>query len=201
LAQTTTLPPPPQALAQMKQFLGLTDDQVNAILKNNSDYNSFSLQQQRQIQNAQLQIAVETAKDPLDPVALGTLYAGIESACRDLRDRSATSQKQNISILTDGQRAKLNVLNDALKLAPIISEAQFGNLLGSAGYSSFFTSSSGNLSVIYGSPGIFGCGGPGSFIRSGDFSATLPAVGNTTQPERNFGASLDPADGLSEKAR
>jgi len=30
----------------------------------------------------------------------------------------------NISVLTDPQKVKLNVLNDALKLAPTISEAQ-----------------------------------------------------------------------------
>src|SRR5258708_9540449 len=97
-----------------------------------NDYNTFSLQQQRQIQNAQSQIAVETAKEPVDPMAIGTLYAGIESACRDLRDKAATSQTQNISVLTDVQKVKLNALNDAMKLAPIISEAQSGNLLGTA---------------------------------------------------------------------
>ena len=108
-SQTTTLPPQ-QALPQVRQFLGLTDSQVTTILQNNNDYNAFSFQQQQQIRNAQSQIAVETAKDPLDPMALGTLYAGIESACRELRDRAATSQKQNISILTDAQKTKLNVL-------------------------------------------------------------------------------------------
>ena len=99
-SQPTTLPPQ-QALPQVRQFLGLTDSQVTTILQNNNDYNAFSIQQQRQIQNAQSQIAVETSKDSLDPMAIGTLYAGIESACRDLRDKAATSQTQNISILTD----------------------------------------------------------------------------------------------------
>src|SRR5438445_45971 len=121
-SQTTTLPPQ-QALPQVQQFLGLSDSQVTTILQNNTDYNAFSVQQQRQIQNAQSQIAVETAKDSLDPMAIGTLYAGIETACRDLRDKAVTSQKQNISILTDAQKVKLNTLNDAMKLAPVISEA------------------------------------------------------------------------------
>src|SRR5262245_4252312 len=131
-SQTTTLPPPQQALSQVRQFLGLTDSQVSAILQNNSDFNTFYSQQQRQIQNAQSQIAVETAKEQLDPMALGTLYAGIESACLELRDRAASSQKQNISILTDAQKARLNTLNDAMKLFPTISEAQSANLLGSS---------------------------------------------------------------------
>jgi hypothetical protein len=193
-------PFPVQPLSQVQQYLGLTDSQVSAILQNNNDYATFSFQQQRQIQNAQSQIAVETAKDQLDPIALGTLYAGIESACRDLRDRAATSQKQNISVLTDAQRTKLGVLNDAIKLAPIISEAQSGNLLGSVGFSPvLFISSFGNtIGGITGYPAIFGCGGPGvSIFRSGDFSSVLPTDGNATQLDRNFGASPDPAKGSS----
>src|SRR5262245_33684683 len=92
-SQTSTLPPPQQAFSQVRQFLSLTDDQVVAILQNNSEYNAFSLQQQRLIANAQSQIAVETAKDRVDPMALGTLYTGIESACRDLRDKAAYSRR------------------------------------------------------------------------------------------------------------
>src|SRR5260370_27961841 len=82
-SQTTTFPQP---LSQVQQFLGLTDSQVSAIFQNNNDYSAFVFQQQRQIQNAQFQIAVETAKHPLDPMALGTLYTGIESPSRALRD-------------------------------------------------------------------------------------------------------------------
>src|ERR1043166_7533629 len=47
----------PSPLSQVKQFLGLTDTQVNAILQNNDDYNRFSFQQQDAIRNAQSQIA------------------------------------------------------------------------------------------------------------------------------------------------
>jgi hypothetical protein len=191
----TTLPLPQQPLSQVRQFFGLSDAQVSAILRNNNDFNIFSSQQQRQIQNAQSQIAVEIAKDQIDPMAVGTLYAGIENACRELRDKAATSQKQNISILTDAQRAKLNVLNDAIKLAPVISEAQYGNLLGSVGLSPlFFTSSSGGASfgVISGAP--FGCSSPGLVIRNGDFGSATFADGNVIQPGRNLGASSDPAN-------
>src|SRR5438128_1706327 len=127
-AWSQTAPPPQQAFPQVRQFLALSDSQVTTILQNNNDYNTFSFQQQRVIQNAQSQIAVETAKDPLDPMAIGTLYAGIESACRDLRDKASTAQRQNISILTDAQKGKLNMLNDAMKLIPITSEAQSANL-------------------------------------------------------------------------
>src|SRR5260370_9874254 len=201
LSQTTTLPLPQQSLSQVRQFLGLTDGQVNSILKNNNDYNTFSFQQQRQIQNAQSQISVEIAKDQIDPMAVGTLYAGIESACRELRDRAATSQKQNISILTDAQKAKLNVLNDAMKLAPTISEAQFANLLGSPNSPPFAFSafSSGIIAGVLGFPPVPGCGVngiPTAAFRSGDFSPVPPVNGNAIHPNRNVGVSPDSANGL-----
>src|SRR6266404_471211 len=79
-------PTSPQPIT-LQQFLDLSNDQAGAIVKNNEDYNTFSFQQQRQIRNAQSQIAVEIANDHVDPMAVGTLYAGIESACRDLRDK------------------------------------------------------------------------------------------------------------------
>src|SRR5437016_3942698 len=116
---TTAVPNPPLPL--VRQFLGLSDAQVTAILQNNRAYNAFSLEQQRQIQNAQFQISVETAKDSLDPLAIGTLHAGIETSCRGLRDKAAAAQQQNISILMDAQKAKLNALDEASTLGPTIS--------------------------------------------------------------------------------
>jgi hypothetical protein len=177
-SQTTTFPTPQQPLSQVKQFLSLTDSQVSAIVQNNNDYNTFSFQQQQTIQHAQAQIAVETAKDQLDPVAIGTLYAGIESACRDLRNKAASSQTQNVSILTDAQKAKLNMLNDAMKLVPTISEAQSGNLLPSPNAPPFAFSafSSGIIAGVLGFPSVPGCNVniPTLAFRSGDFSSTLP---------------------------
>jgi hypothetical protein len=199
-SQTTTLPPPQQALSQLRQFLSLTDSQVTAILQSNGDYNAFSFQQQRQIQNALTQISVETAKDQIDPMALGYLYAGIETACRELRDRAATSQKQNLSVLTDPQKAKLNMLGDAMKLIPMISEAQSGNLLGSTTPFAFSAFSSGIITGILGFPSVPGCGVngvPTLAFRSGDFSSSPLGDGNAIQPGRNLRASPDPANGLS----
>lgn len=158
-SQPTPLPPPQGIFPQIRQFLGLTDTQLSAILQNNSDYNAFSSQQQQLIRNAQTEIAVQTAKDQLDPMAIGTLYAGIESACRDLRDKAAASRQQNLSVLTDAQKAKLNMLSDAIKLFPVISEAQSGNLLGSPNSPpySFSSYSSGIITGVTGFPPVSGC--------------------------------------------
>jgi hypothetical protein len=166
--QTNPLPLPPSQLAfpQLKQYLTLTDAQISAIIQSNADYNAFSLQQQRQIQNAQSQIAFETTRDRLDPTALGTLYAGIENACRDLRDKAASAQRQNLAVLTDIQKAKLTALNDAMKLAPVISEAQFGNLLAPANSPplSFTSFQVGLIAGITSFPPISGCAVPAPVV-------------------------------------
>jgi hypothetical protein len=177
--------PPQQPLSQVKQFLGLTDSQVSAIIQNNNDYNTFSFQQQQTIQHAQAQIAVETAQDQLDPVAIGSLYAGIESACRDLRSKAARSQQQNLSLLTDVQRAKLNMLNDAMKLAPIISEAQSGNLLGSVGSAPYSFDTGSTFTATYAgfsfNSGVSGCGVNGGI--GGGLGGILPQpLPSPTQP-------------------
>jgi hypothetical protein len=65
--------------------------------------------------------------------------------------------------LTDAQKAKLNMLSDAIKLAPIISEAQSGNLLGSTNSPpfGFFTFASGSFTSLIGFPqGVSGCASP-----------------------------------------
>jgi hypothetical protein len=150
------VPTPP--LSQVRQYLGLTDDQVNAILQNNNDYNNYSFQQQGQILQAQSQIATETAKDTLDPMAIGVQYVTIENICRGLRAMAASSQQQNIAVLTDAQMVKLNALSDAMKLIPTISEAQSGNLLGSANATTFaFTTTSSFSSAFFGFSSVAGC--------------------------------------------
>jgi hypothetical protein len=166
-SQTTTSPQP---LSQLQQFLSLTDDQVKAILQNNSDYNTFTFQQEQQIQQSQIQIALETAKPQLDPMALGLLYAGIETSCRSLRDKAAATQQQNVSVLTDSQKAKLNMLNDAIKLSPTISAAESANLLGSTGASPFFFNT--------GSFSNFILGGVTGFLPGGVSGCVSPFPGN-----------------------
>ena len=132
-----------QPLAQIKQFLQLSDAQLQTILADNDDYNRFTADKQNRIAQVQTEIAAETGKSQLDPNALGIRYAEIEGICREMRDKAATSQKQNLAVLNDVQKSRLNILSDALKLAPVISDAQSGNLMGGSTSAPYgFTSSS-----------------------------------------------------------
>jgi hypothetical protein len=118
------------ALAQLRQFLALSDSQLQTILANNDDYNRWSMEKQNRVRQVQAEIAGETAREPLDPYALGIRYAEIETICRQMKDRAAEDRAKNLAILAGPQKEKLKVLEDAVALAPVISEAQAGNLIG-----------------------------------------------------------------------
>jgi hypothetical protein len=194
MAQTVPNPWFYQPLGQVQQYLQLTDVQLQGILSNNGEYNQFALTKQNRISQLQTEIASETAKDALDPMALGVRYAEIESICREMKDQAATYQQKNTGVLTDPQKAKLQVLQEALKLAPVISDAQSGNLLGRSTYAPpFFTSTSGGSigSVIGGVLGpVSGCYSPvpTAIVRSGDFSAAPSGTHRATSgtPQKWF---------------
>lgn len=48
-----------------------------------------------------------------------------------MKDRANEYRTRNMNVFNQAQKAKLTVLEEAMKLAPVISEAQSGNLLGS----------------------------------------------------------------------
>ncbi len=154
-AQTPTYPGLyPQPLAQVKEFLQLSDAQVQIILANNEEYNRWSAAKQARGSQVQGEIAEETAKDVLNPMALGVRYVEVETICREMKAQAAVSLKKNVDVLTAPQKAKLQVLQDAIKLAPVISDAQSGNLLATSGFfPQFFSSGNGIFSAIIGGIG------------------------------------------------
>jgi hypothetical protein len=166
-----------QPLAQVREFLQLSDSQLQTILTNNGEYNRWAFEKQTRIQQVQTEIVHETAKENLDPVALGVRYAEVETTCREMKLQAATYQKKNADVLTDAQKAKMKILEEAMKLAPVIGESQGGNLMGGFAYAPlFFTSTSGGVggSLIGGViPTANGCYSPGltAVIRTGDFSS------------------------------
>jgi hypothetical protein len=122
--------PPRQLLPQVRDFLQLTNSQVLGIALNNDEYNRNIQDRLQRVRQVQTEIAVETAKDPVDPAQLGVRYTEIELICRELRDLANNLQKQNLALLTDEQRTRLKALDDVYKLLPVLIEAQMSNLLG-----------------------------------------------------------------------
>lgn len=170
------IPVPYSPLAQVREFLQLTDSQVQSILANNDEYDRFASEEQSRIAQVQREIVEETAKSPLDPNALGIRYAEIETICREMTDRAKEFRAKNLDVLNDAQKAKVKVLEDAIKLAPVISEAGFANLAGdivSAPYA--FAGSSVWIGAVSGGTSSFSsgaCYSPFPWFDTTSFAAT-----------------------------
>src|SRR5262249_30888621 len=94
---------------------------------------------------------------------------------------AATSQQQNLSVLTDAQKVKLNMLMDAVKLASTIAEAQNGNLLGSIGSPPFGFTGSGSFTST---SGFSFSGVPGCSIASVLTGSFFGLVGTPLSPQQ-----------------
>ena len=116
-------------LPQIKQYLQLTDTQVEAIKKNGQQFNNWLVPKLQRMTQVRSEISVETGKEVLDPMALGLRYVEIEAICRQIGEHEEQARKDNAAALTEPQRAKLKTLDDAAKLFPLISEAQSAYLL------------------------------------------------------------------------
>lgn len=128
---------------QLKDFLQLSDGQFQTILMNNDEYNRWASEKQTRIAQVQTEIADETARSPLDPNALGVRYVEVETICREMKDKANEYRTRNLDVLSQDQKTRLKVSEDAMKLAPLISQAQSGNLIGTLSYAPpFFTSTS-----------------------------------------------------------
>jgi hypothetical protein len=117
----------------LKTYLGLTEAQIMQIVTNLDEYGRLVAQRQQRINQVQSEVQQETEKSPLDPAALGIRYAEIETICRNVREEAAAAQNRNLTLLTDVQKAKLKVLEDAYKLLPVITEAQSAGVLAPPG--------------------------------------------------------------------
>lgn len=113
----------------LRRFLDLSNTQVDAISRLNGDYRRKVSEKQDRMNQVRGEIAEETQKDILDPMALGLRYVEIEAIQRDLRDQLTNVRLLIRQTLNDAQRAKLKALDDAIKLQPVIGEAQCENML------------------------------------------------------------------------
>lgn len=113
----------------LKQYLQLTDAQYVKLLDNQTQYQRIVSNHQRRMGQLQNEIGIETARERPDPTELGTRYAEIEMICRQVGNEAKQLRTQNLSLLTEPQKTRLKALEDALKLMPIVSQAQSASLL------------------------------------------------------------------------
>ncbi len=114
---------------QLKTYLELTDAQVAAITKANSDLNAFrATKVQRQFQ-VQMELTQETAKQTVDAVALGLRHAELEVIRRELAAEQKKTATAVQNLLTAPQKAKLATLQQALQLYSLACTAIDQNVL------------------------------------------------------------------------
>lgn len=122
-SQSSAAPP------TLAQYLGLTDAQVQAISEVSQSYSGFSSQKAERAWTVRTELTQETAKETLDPMALGLRYLELEAIHRALVSENAAAVKKVQALMTPEQIAKLNALNEALKLYPTACNAALGQYL------------------------------------------------------------------------
>jgi hypothetical protein len=145
LSQAQVVSPVPTPLLplfppELKQYLTLSDGQVQQLNGLNAGYTRLTLQKSARTAQVYREIAEETTKPTLDPMALGLRYVELEAIRRELADARKKLQDQSLAVLSDAQKTKLKTLDDARKLQPLISQAECENLLEPAavqGYAGF----------------------------------------------------------------
>lgn len=124
-------PPVPEVaapLTELREYLSLSEAQLNAMLAINREFNLLLAQREQRLRQVDQEIAEETRKESLDPQALGIRYAESEAICRELRAQYADVHRRHRASLTPGQSARLRTLEEAQRLMPAISQAQQLNI-------------------------------------------------------------------------
>jgi len=135
------LRPTPRFPEALREFLALNDAQTTKISDQNGALVRWTSDRSRRMFQVQAEIFVETAREPLDPSALGLRYAEVEAIRREIAERTKKQLAENVAVLTPAQQTKLKALEEALKLVSTGYEAKAVRLLpdecAPAGFASF----------------------------------------------------------------
>jgi len=118
-----------RAYPQLGRYLGLTSAQYESMLEARKRFwDGAALTRMMAVV---AEIREETARDLIDPTALGVRYAEVEAIRRKISENGRNLTAASVELLTPGQRVKLDALREAMGLRPIIDEARSFELLGS----------------------------------------------------------------------
>lgn len=123
--------------AQLGEFLSLTSGQADSVIRLNTDYNRYTAEKQARMAQVQRELAEETARPQLDPMALGLRYVELETIRRELNDQLRQTRADIAATLTDAQKPRIKTLEDAAGLQPLIAEAQCYNLIAAPSFATF----------------------------------------------------------------
>ena len=127
-----TILPFPLFPPELQKYLDLGNTQVDAIRRANLDLTTFNARKQFRMAQVQAEIREWTVKDPIDAMQLGVRYAELEGMRREIGDEQKKAVAKVRGVLNAAQLAKLKVLEDAVKLQPLINDAVCENLMSPA---------------------------------------------------------------------
>jgi len=118
------LPAPPRpSFDELKTFLGLTDSQVQA-LQDLRRQEAQALQTiHQEIGQKERTLHEQIRGGSTDALAIGTLLLDIESLRKRVAATDGDLRAQAVNTLTPEQKTKLNLLQDAARLQPVIHQA------------------------------------------------------------------------------
>ncbi|MCC7154998.1 MAG: hypothetical protein IT161_10520 [Bryobacterales bacterium] len=123
-------PRPIRLFPQLTDYLQLSGEQSIALFRLYSDWNQYLVEKRVRVAQVETELTDLTRQDVLDPMAFGNRYVELESICREAKDRRTQYRDKSRSLLNPTQSQKLQVLEQAFALAPVIQEAQDANLMG-----------------------------------------------------------------------
>lgn len=181
-AQTTTpgpvftLPVPPTLV----QYLELTTSQTASIQNLYSRWIQYSLGKAQRSAQVQMEISQETAKETMDPMALGVRYLELEGIRRELAAEQQRTVTDVQNVLTPAQKTKLAALQDTLKMYPTACDALSYNFIQPAPSSGVFSfvSTVPAIGILTAVPTAIlpTCSAPGLAVRTGDFTSAPTTV-------------------------
>jgi hypothetical protein len=107
-----------------KDYLGLTDSQIGTLREQRRAFWTWAGQRDELAEVMEKQIAMETARSPLDPMALGVRYVAVEMIRREIQEEETAWMAANLRLLTEGQRGRLAELERQMNLADVGDEAR-----------------------------------------------------------------------------
>ena len=118
------------AFPQLSSYLQLTGEQTLTLVKINGEWNQYLTQKRVRVSQVNRELDEVAKQDTLDPMAFGVRYAELESICREAKDRRSQYRQKTRDMLTATQTQKLQILEQAFSLSPVILEAHDSNMMG-----------------------------------------------------------------------
>jgi Spy/CpxP family protein refolding chaperone len=123
-------PPGPPRLDAIREYLGLTDDQIQQIQRVRQDAIESNRTVAEPLREKERNLRALVESGTADAAAAGGLTLEIEALRTRMRDLADTVQQNVLALLSAEQLTRLGALQEAAKLRPAVDQASGLGLLG-----------------------------------------------------------------------